>query len=356
VNGRSTRRKEKSTRNLVTYNPFEFPKDKDGVLYVRQSSDVQRENNVHSYEMQTDKFVEHFREMGCTGRIDIIEDDEGMSETLDIHKRPGMSRLMRLIEQRKIGWVGAIHVNRLFRDQWMINPDVFMKACYENDVIVATLRTIFNFKDSYCQRIFRIEAEEAARHLEWMKLVMGGGLSTASDQGLYDGRYLNVGYIVDRNDPKKKKYVVYQPHAEVVQWLFRRFLEMDGNFRGLCREVDKMEYLFPAFEPWVDEKNMGGKFRLKADSQGRYKPTQTGLYGILTNPIYIGWWIPRDGGLVKDNHEAIVNEGLFVYAHKRVSRFTLEGERQRPAKVVRFGKAEALLRKVAAGSKAAIYV
>lgn len=353
---RSITKKANPNQNSWTYNPFEFPKDRDEALYVRQSSDVQKENNIHSYEMQTEKFVEHFRNIGCTGNIELIEDDEGMSGTLDIHKRPGMSRLMRLIEQEKIGWIGAVHVNRLFRDQWMINPDMFMKACFEHNVVVVTLRSIFNFRDSYSQRIFRIEAEEAARHLEWMRLIMGGALSNASDNGLYDGRYLNVGYIVDRSNLKQKKYVVYQPHAEIVTWLFHRFLELDGNFPELCREVDRMEYLFPAFEPWVDQMNMGGKFRLKADSEGRYRPTNTGIYGILTNPVYIGWWIPRNGGVVKNNHEPIVEEGLFVYAHKRVSRFTLEGERQKPTKVIRYGKADALLRKVAVATKGSVYV
>src|SRR5436309_14478091 len=115
----SNNKKKSSNRNLFTYSPFDFPKDTDGVLYVRQSSLTQVEKFIHSYEMQTEKFVEHFRTIGCTGNIDIIADDEGMSGTLDIHERPGMSRLMKLIEEHKaglnnLGWIAAVHVNRLF--------------------------------------------------------------------------------------------------------------------------------------------------------------------------------------------------------------------------------------------------
>jgi len=56
--------------------------------------------NIHSFEMQTDKFIEHFRSaMDCTGHIEIIADDEALSGTLDIHKRPGLSRVVRLIEE-----------------------------------------------------------------------------------------------------------------------------------------------------------------------------------------------------------------------------------------------------------------
>src|SRR5437763_1305178 len=181
---RSINREVNSTTPPWTPGMFDLPKDKDGIIYVRQSSELQQKNNIHSFEMQTEKFLEHFRNMGCTGIITIIADDEAMSGTLDMHERPGAARMMLLIKEHQqgknnLGWVAAVHINRFFRDQWMINPDLFIKACYESDIVVATLTMTFNFRDpsGYSQRIFRIEAEEAARHLEWMKLVLGGGRS-----------------------------------------------------------------------------------------------------------------------------------------------------------------------------------
>ena len=63
-------------------------------------------------------------------------------------------------------------------------------------VWISTLRMNFNFKDPYCQRVFMLEAEEAARHLDWMKLVLGGAKIVVSSNGFYDGRNLPTGYIV----------------------------------------------------------------------------------------------------------------------------------------------------------------
>jgi hypothetical protein len=107
------------TRNITRksnerYNVWmeQFPKEKDGVIYVRQSSKAQVEQNIHSFEMQTEKFIEYFRNMGCTGNITIIPDDEGVSGTVDIHKRVGMSKIMKLIEEEAVGWTAAVHVNR----------------------------------------------------------------------------------------------------------------------------------------------------------------------------------------------------------------------------------------------------
>ncbi len=345
---RTVNRKDNNSTNPWSQGYLEFPKERDGVIYVRQSSAAQVLKNIHSFEMQTDKFLEHFRNMGCTGHIEVIADDEAMSGTLDIHELAGLTRVMKMIEEEKIGWVGAVAVNRLTRDPWLVKPGTIMKECYKHNVWIVTLRMQFNFKDDYSQRVFMLEAEEAARHLEWMKLILGGGKRTASDNGYYDGRPLSFGYIVDRTDPKKKKYIIYRPHAEMVFWLFKRFFELDGNFPALCKEVDSMPYLFPPFEPGIDIKGFRRfKRRKELYPEIGFKPSADGLIGILTNPLYIGWWIPLDGGLIENHHEPIVDEWLFTYAHKRLSAYDLKGQRQKPERITRNGEAQGILKKVA---------
>jgi hypothetical protein len=205
---RSIKQKQQTMWKPTMYE--EFPKDADGIIYVRQSSLAQMQNNIHSFEMQTDKFLEHFRNMGCMGHIEVIADDEALSGTLDIHERPGLSRVMKMIEQEKIGWIGAVAVNRLTRDPWSVTPGTIMRECHTHNVWIITLRTHFNFQDDYCRRVFMLEAEESARHLQWMKLVLGGAKVTASGNGYYDGRWLVPGYIVDRSDPLRKKYIIYR--------------------------------------------------------------------------------------------------------------------------------------------------
>jgi hypothetical protein len=352
MTGRSI--KPKQTPDYWQATIAEFPKEMNGIIYVRQSSLAQMKNNIHSFEMQTEKFLAYFREMGCTGRIDIIPDDEEgkTSGTLDIHQRPGLTRVVDRVEHAEeynLGWIAAVHVNRFTRDPWLITPAVLMKTCHEHNVWIATLRMLFNFKDEYCQRVFMLEAEESARHLKWMKLVLGGSKLVASGNGYYDGRNLATGYIVDRTDPKHMKIMVYPPHAEIVFWMFKRYLVLDGNFPALCREVDAMPYLFPPFEGWVDPKDMGHlamKQFTEGAYQGYYKPTANGLKSILTNPVYIGWWIPIEGEVIINHHEPIVPEDLFWYAYKRLATHTLNGERIKPMRVTRQHTSEALLIKV----------
>lgn len=339
----------------------DFPTDKPGVIYVRQSTVMQIQRNLHSFEMQTNDFVEHFRNRGVTGTIEIIADDEGKSGTLDIHKREGLSRTMRFIEGRellggeRIGWVGAVNVSRLTRDQWQIVPGELMRACCEHDVWISTLRMDFNFQDEYCREIFKLEAVEAARHLKWMKEILGGALQAASNKGVYDGRDMQPGYIIDYREysdgytinPQYKKFRVYEPHAEKTNWLFERYFELDGNFPTLCREVEALHPFYPPFDrAQVHSKNLSEFTGRKTLTEQGYTPTAHGLQGILTNPVYIGWWIPRGGGLIEQHHDAIVAEELFTFAHKRLSTHDFAGNRVKPIGKTRNGKAEALLKKV----------
>lgn len=351
----SVRKINKTSSSSTRFDPFDLPKDAPGVIYVRQSGDVQVRENIHSYEMQTQLFEKHFREQGFTGVIIIIADDEGMSGTLDIHKRPGLTRVMgliqgeELIDGKRIGWIAAVAVNRFSRDPWLITPGVLMKTCYQYDTWVITLRMYFNFKDMYCQRVFMIETEEAARHLEWMKTILGGAKKAASAKGYYDGRVLPPGYIVDRSDTHRKKLMPYEPHISPTQWLFNRIVELDFSVRGLCREVDALPFLYPQMDSSLDPKTRS-RFTMgtikEGPNAGNHKPSRQGILSILTNPVYIGWWIPIEGEIVRDNHLAIIEEDLFWLVFDRISLYDLEGNRLKPDLVNRNGGAMGVLKKV----------
>jgi len=111
-----------------------------------------------------------------------------------------------------------------------------------------------------------------------------------------------------------------------------------------------MPYLYPALEA-------GLKVRLALKPMkdglyaGCYKPSRGGLVSILTNPVYIGWWLPLQGDPIMNNHEPIVPEELFWMVHRRLSTFDLYGNRQRPERVTRFGAVEGLLKKVLASDQ-----
>lgn len=332
----------------------EFPKDKNGIIYVRQSSLAQVRRNLHSYEMQTDAFEAHFRQNGCTGQIWIKAENikKKMSGTLDISDRPALDETVQMVREAKkynLGWVAAVHVNRLTRDLYLITPGVLMKACLRSGIWIATLDRLYNFQIDECREKFIDEAKKSADQLVWMKQIMGGAKLVASANGYYDGRNLSPGYIVDRRDPLHMTYVVYQLHAEIVDREFDRFVSLDGDFPKYIREVDALPYLFPPFESWVDPRNIS-RFVISQIEEGPYagyyKPTADGLRSMLTNPVYTGLWIPFEGEPIPNHHEAIVSSAKFAFSFKRLARIDLNGQRLKPARQTRKYNSEALLVKV----------
>src|SRR5207244_1835761 len=125
-----------------------------------------------------------------------------------------------------------------------------------------------------------------------------------------------VGYIVER-DKKSATYgvfIIYEPHAMVIRWLFVRIVELGYDLIALKREVQDMPYLFPMFETWVD-KEIVSKCNLRKQNGG-YSLCETTLERILTNDVYIGIF-RREGIVRRNNHPAIIDEELFwsVYDH-----------------------------------------
>ncbi len=62
---------------------------------------------------------------------------------------------------------------------------------------------------------------------------------------------------------------------------------------------------------------------------GGYTISVKGLKQLLTNPVYIGWWIVAGDVISQNNHERIISEEdehLFWFAFERLSSYTTSGE------------------------------
>lgn len=152
--------------------------------------------------------------------------------------------------------------------------------------------------------------------------------SRKARRGRFSGHAVPIGYVVNyshREDPDDGKYIIYHPHADIIEWLFRRYRQLDGNLSQLHREVyarvQRDGYLFPDFQ---------GVQRVPPTNlrhiEGGYTVTYQGLWGILTNPIYLGWWLHKGEIISRENHDAIVSEDDFWWAFEHLSPVDTNGE------------------------------
>jgi hypothetical protein len=302
-------------------------------IYARQSTPAQLIKNTQSTEMQTDDLVKWIEGRNLFARkICLFDADLGVSGTLRIDQRSGLQELVARIEADEIKVVLVYQISRLFRDETGVQYNVFATKCKEHHCLLVTADgMLFNFDNPMHIKMFRYLAELAAEYIPTQIKLLHQARLRKARLGFYAGQgNVSSGYIVDYKEESKTfgKLIVYEAHKPGVLQLFERYYELGGSFNALCREVDQMPYVFPDFEPGMDKRNIN-HWKHRKHVPGGYRLTRFGIYSILTNPVYIGWWIVAGDIISRTNHEALLDkehEYLFWYAFERLSDYTIQGE------------------------------
>src|SRR6266568_3972561 len=283
-----------------------FALDKFLAIYARQSTKEQVINNREAHDQQTIGLVKEAKELGWDDDhiLVFIENQRkdgkwrSASGRLRIDQREHLQALVDRIEKDEVKAVLVWAVDRLFRDEDGIQPPTFVKTCKEHHCLIITTDDLFDFNNRRRDDRKRfLDAAQAAadyvtKHVKGRMLPARAQLSL---RGCADQRRLSIGYIVvDRqryladgsDNPDYRRFVIYEPHAKVVRWLFRRYRELGGNLRRLYQEIDAWPFVFPLFEDPTHAQYIG---LTKKNSSG-YTITRMGLTSLLSNPIYIGWW------------------------------------------------------------------
>lgn len=296
------------------------------VQYIRQSTLIQVKNNKQSAILQDIKLTRRLMAYGWPDeRIIKIDTDQGKSGQKRRDERAGLDELYRLVLSGKAGAVAAYDASRLYRDLTRVHYTDFVNMCETHNIVVVTYDTIYwphirRDRDALIDKF-----AEAARFIDE---VVHGKLIPAKMQAIedaqsYGGHCVPMGFYVEEDELEERKYyVVYEPHAKIVRWLFKRYHELNGNLGKLGREIRAMNLMFPPFAGLETIPHVA----LRWTSNGYALRTRGGLISILTNPAYIGYYI-YDGVLIsKKAHDAVVDMDDFLYAYSRLSPITLDGQ------------------------------
>ncbi len=302
-----------------------MPTDNPCQIYPRVSTPEQKKNV--SAEMQQDKSFAvkcGWQDNGTDIIMDI--DDLGLSGQLRMEERPAFVKMLRRIANREIKAVIASNVDRLFRDKWGQEYSKFMEICYSRGVKVVTPDFVYDFSIDWHVERFRRRCEEAWNFLQYH--VYGRMLKAQEEvwlKGYWAGGGLPMGYVVNRQE-KYRKYIIYEPHAEKIRWLFERFRSLGGLLNTLLREVKQLPYLFPDFDESIEEEIRNKYTAYTKVPEGYTVASDKGLGSILSNLAYAGYWVYKGQVIRGDNHEPIVDTGVFFYAFNRLSLIGLDGK------------------------------
>src|SRR6266516_452016 len=145
--------------------------DQPCAIQARQSTTKQTVENRESSEAQTKDQLDRVYQLGWTdGLITVFIEGEGkrgVSGRLRIDERPGLNTLLEGVYNGTFKTIFTWNESRLFRDEFMIGPDTFIKACYDHDVMLVTLLYCYDFRrSSYDMDQFRMQCQIAARFIK----------------------------------------------------------------------------------------------------------------------------------------------------------------------------------------------
>lgn len=338
----------------TTYAPFSLPIDRPVALYYRQSSDAQIGN--YSTSMQIEDLPAEFARMGWKrDQIISIDEDAGISGTTAIDERVGMSRLYDLVTTGKIGAVGCVNVDRLFRDQYLAQAGKFLEACAENRVIVVSPGTMpYAFHDpvygDFHSRRFLDDCRAAG---EFLKSHVIGRMYKAKLKKSLSGKWVGGGIPLGYAVAKEGNFVVFEPIAAVIREYFRLFVgDFEGRVLALSKHIEANGPYLPLDDPAVIKlaRDMEINFyvakNIKPKSGGHYFLTVGGLRHIFTNAMYLGYWVVKNSVMVATDrqsgemlidsetgklipivtHEALIDHNTWFKAFNYLSRIDIFGE------------------------------
>lgn len=306
-------------------------------VYKRQSTHEQVKKSVYSLALQ-DALEDMAREDGyqsiltkeqvdalrkapdypghyINGQIIVEERDLGISGTLGQDKREGLAHLIFRIERDELESLYVVHISRLFRDQTLIDGFSFGELCKEHNVIIVMPNMRLNLRDKMHMRIYRMELERAAEELDLMKLRLGSTRELKAKHGYYAAGSIALGYVINRGDKDSKDYDrlrPYEPHAAIVRRIFELIEELNYSPIRVARRLRQEGVHIPPFPPeLLYMENRSGTMHMISIPGKGLQITKKVVALVVTNPLYIGWWIWGGEVVNKNNHPSLVDAETF---------------------------------------------
>ena len=183
-------------------------------------------------------------------------------------------------------------------------------------------------------RQFRFKCEMAA---EYIDTVIKGKLHRAKNRLMMEGRWVGTvmppGFMVDTckrlpdgsENENWKRFVSFEPYAEVVREYYRLFVAHAGNVLATLKHIQEHGPFYPDPSTCFPPEGYKTVYRISRNGNG-FCPGRTGLTGLLSNAMYIGHWVAKDVIVRWNNHDLVVPSDLFVQAFNYLSPVTLDGQ------------------------------
>lgn len=243
------------------------------IVYVRQSSTKQVEENIESTQLQY-RLVDRAAAMGWSKeRIEVIDDDLGMSGR-SIEGRIGFQRLLAEVLMDHVGIVLGIEMSRLARScrDW----HQLLENCAIFGTLLGDADGVYDPRDHNDRLLLGLKGTMSEAELHILQGRLRAGQLNKARRGEYF-THAPIGYVRSENTLEKDPD---DQVRDVVTMIFDKFIEI-GSLSGVMKYFhdDKLSV------PVRDHRGSS-----KGQLQWR-RPNQATLLCMLHHPIYAGAYV-----------------------------------------------------------------
>ena len=266
-------------------------------IYARKSSEEGLEQDFNSLHAQREACAAYILSQASEGWSLLSEayDDGGLSGgTLE---RPALQRLLVDMEAGKIDIVVVYKVDRLTRS--LLDFAKLVETMDKAEVSFVSITQSFNTTTSMGRLTLNMLLSFAQFEREVTAERIRDKIAASKAKGMWMGGIPPLGY-----EPNGRTLRIVGDHAEVIQTLFRQYLEL-GNVRLLVERLTFQGARVPLRTLRTGRRIGGGKF-----SRGQ-------VYAILSNPVYLGK-VRHKESIFDGTHPAIIGRDVWDEVQARL--------------------------------------
>lgn len=241
------------------------------VIYVRQSSAYQVQNNKESQQRQYALKEKAIKLGWSRENVVIIDEDLGISAS-NSENRLGYQKLVSLTALKKVGIIFGIEVSRLARN--CLDWYELLEIASSFDTLIADEDAIFNPSDYNDRLLLGLKGTISEAELYQIKNRMHRGRLNKAHRGELKTR-LPIGFEWSYKDK-----IVKNPDESIRSAIYNVFslFKQIGSVRGVLLELKRRKQELPHIKL-----SPGLGFATVWD-----KPSYEAIYSVITNPTYAG--------------------------------------------------------------------
>lgn len=262
-------------------------------IYTRKSTEEGLDQDFNSLDAQREAAEHHIRAQAHEGWVLMPQryDDGGFSG--GSMERPAVKKLINDIEDGLIDVVVVYKIDRLSRS--MADFIKLMELFDRQKVSFVSVTQHFNTDTSMGRLTLNILQSFAQFEREMTAERIRDKFAASKRKGMWMGGVPPLGY-----DVRKRKLEINPQEAEIVQYIFHRYIEM-GSTTILVKELEEKGY---TTKNWVS----------RSGKHHKGNPiNKSTIYKILCNQIYIGK-ILHKGTVHEGEHDGIISKETFEKA------------------------------------------